>query len=77
MCYFMFEITKDYFAYYIGKWNLASVYKNGLNKFVISFHFNLDGDNTLELLQASYDTIEEADSVARETITTYYNRLFA
>lgn len=71
------EITKDYFSYYIGKWNLASIYKNGLNKFVVSFHFNLSEGNVLELLQANYDTFEEADKVARETITAYYNRLFA
>lgn len=71
------EITKEYFSYYIGTWNLASIYKNGLNQFVISFHFNLVSDNSIELLQARYDTMAQADSVVRDILEDYYNRLFA
>lgn len=70
------EITKEYFSYYIGTWNLASIYKNGLNQFVISFHFNLVSDNSIELLQARYDTMAQADSVVRDILEDYYNRLF-
>ena len=47
-----------------------------MGEYIISFLFQLDQENVLEMLQAKYFSFEEADKVARETITTYYNRLF-
>ena len=62
--------------YYVGSWKLAYIMKNAIGEYVISFLFQLDQENALDMLTARYSTFEEADSVARETITTYYNRLF-
>lgn len=62
--------------YYIGEWQLAYVVENALQEYITSFMFQLDQENALEMLTARYSTFEEADSVARETITSYYNRLF-
>lgn len=63
--------------YYVGSWKLAYVIENGMGEFVLSLLFQLDQENVLEMLQAKYFSFEEADKVARETITSYYNRLFA
>lgn len=63
--------------YYVGSWKLAYIMRNGMGEYVISFLFQLDQENVLEMLQAKYFSFEEADKVARETITAYYNRLFA
>lgn len=62
--------------YYVGSWKLAYVIENGMGEFVLSLLFQLDQENVLEMLQAKYFSFEEADKVARETITSYYNRLF-
>lgn len=63
--------------YYVGSWKLAYIMRNGMGEYLISFLFQLDQENVLKLLTARYPTVEEADKVARETITAYYNRLFA
>lgn len=62
--------------YYVGSWKLAYVIENGIGEYVLSLLFQLDQENVLEMLQAKYFSFEEADKVARETITSYYNRLF-
>lgn len=62
--------------YYVGSWKLAYVIENGMGEYVLSLLFQLDQENVLEMLQAKYFSFEEADKVARETITAYYNRLF-
>lgn len=62
--------------YYVGSWKLAYVIENGMGEFVLSLLFQLDQENVLEMLQAKYFSFEEADKVARETITSYYSRLF-
>jgi len=62
--------------YYVGSWKLAYVIENGMGEFVLSLLFQLDQENVLEMLQAKYFSFEEADKVARETITSYYTRLF-
>lgn len=63
--------------YYVGSWKLAYIIENGIGEYVLSLLFQLDQENVLEMLQAKYFSFEEADKVARETITAYYNRLFA
>lgn len=62
--------------YYVGSWKLAYVIENGMGEYVLSLLFQLDQENVLEMLQAKYFSFEEADKVARETITSYYSRLF-
>ncbi len=62
--------------YYIGKWKLAYIMKNGIDEYTTSFLFQLDQENALDMLTARYSTFEEADSVACKTIASYYNRLF-
>lgn len=62
--------------YYVGSWKLAYVIENGIGEYVLSLLFQLDQENVLEMLQAKYFSFEEADKVARETITSYYSRLF-
>lgn len=71
------DFGTTYNSYYVGKCQLAYVVENALQEYVISFLFQLDQENALDMLTARYSSFEEADSVARETITTYYNRLFA
>lgn len=68
--------SKTFNSYFVGAWRLAYIVVNGTDEYIISFLFQLDQENALEMLQASYSTFEEADKVARETITSYYSRLF-
>lgn len=79
------DFGTTYNSYYVGDWKLAYIVENALQEYVvenalqeyiISFMFQLDQENALEMLQARYSSFEEADKVARETITSYYNRLF-
>lgn len=70
------DFGTPYNSYYVGKWRLAYVVENGLQEYMASFMFQLDQGNALEMLQARYSSFEEADKVVRETITSYYNRLF-
>lgn len=71
------ELSENYRLYYVGQWNLANVFMDGLGKFVVSFNFNLEVCDIIGLLQTRYSTIDEADKVARDNIERQYNRLFA
>lgn len=70
------NLGTQYTSYHVGKWQLAYVVENALQEYITSFLFQLDQENALDMLTARYSTFEEADSVARETIASYYNRLF-
>lgn len=69
--------SEKYSSYFVGECHLANIFVNGQGRYIISFQFQLDQENALEMLQASYSSFKEAEKVANEAITSYYNRLFA